>query len=424
VRDAGRADAAAEAGARTLAPDVLGGWLSQASGRAPTMRDAEAVALIWINYSLLADALGHGETLREPETLAAALEPDQMLLALRAWHDTIEARRPPVPEGTVDSLYQGDTVRLFQQLLIRVTDPSDQEAIARARARADSVLLALAAGSAFDSLAREVSDDPNAPEGGYLPITRRGALPPEFERSTWTLAPGESGGVVSQLGFHVIRRPPLEEVADRFARWADSVATLRADSTHADSLMRASGLVVTDSAVGVLRRYFADPGNAGTPGTAALAGWESGRLPLRDVVMWIEVLPPAGYLDLRGGSDLTLRSFVRDVGLQYLLLAEAAAAGVGLGRPDIDRLEDAYTRQLRGTLALLGVGDSLGPLPAGEAPGRVMGLLEGFATGRVEWRALPAALGAVLRRRSGYALHRPGLAAALEIALRQRTPGG
>jgi len=93
----------------------------------------------------------------------------------------------------------------FRQIIMKVA-PSDQERT-RARGLADSLLAALRAGAAFDSVARAFSQDTeNAARGGDLGYFRRGSMWPQFEVAAFTLQPGLLSGVVQTPdGYHIIR---------------------------------------------------------------------------------------------------------------------------------------------------------------------------------------------------------------------------
>jgi peptidyl-prolyl cis-trans isomerase C len=64
----------------------------------------------------------------------------------------------------------------------------------------------------FDTLAREYSEAPSAPQGGDLGFFGRGQMVPAFENAAFALQPGETSDVVeTRFGFHVIR---LEEIRE------------------------------------------------------------------------------------------------------------------------------------------------------------------------------------------------------------------
>ncbi len=86
---------------------------------------------------------------------------------------------------------------------------------------AEQVLARLAAGEAFEDLARELSlDTTSGQEGGDLGWFPRGWMVEPFEEAAFGLAPGEtSDPVQSQFGFHIIR--VLERDAERPLEEAD-----------------------------------------------------------------------------------------------------------------------------------------------------------------------------------------------------------
>jgi hypothetical protein len=419
----GRTDIAAEAGGATLDPARLAQWVAKVPSRQPSVRDAEFVSAVWVDYTLLTQALERGDSLTDSPTVEAALGPDLAMQTLRAWHDTLVARRPRIAADRPDSMYAHDTVRVFQHILLPVADPQDVRQVTGVRATADSLLATAREGAEFATLAIQRSKDSStAAGGGFLPVGGRGLMPPEFERAAWRLGAGEVGGVASRAGFHIVRRPPLEEVRDRLAQYAESLAMRRADSLHLDSLTTAAGLAVTKEAVGALRGFFSDPATRGEV-AAPVATWTGGQLALPEVANWIDLLPPRGYLDLRGASDLTLERFVRELGQQQLLLNEARAAGIGIALVDRAGLDSLYRRNLAASLALLGLTDSVRTLPVGAGVARVEALLDGLTSDQERWRPLPGALAAVLRERGGYRLHQAGMVAAAESARASATAG-
>jgi hypothetical protein len=227
----------------------------------------------------------------------------------------------------------------------------------------------------------------------------------------WRIAPGEVGGVLSRGGFHVVRRPPLEEVRDRLRVYAESLATRRADSVYADSLVLARGLTLGANVAARLRGFFGDPSVRNTD-TAPLARWVDGELTLRETSAWIDMLPARAYLDLRGTSDVILERFTRDLAQQSLMLSEARKHGIDVGPADWTTLIQGYRKAVESSLGLLGA-DSSGAIPADQAQARVKTLLDRFTTDSTGYRPLPSALAAVLRARAGYRLHERGLRAAV-----------
>ncbi|MGI9091224.1 MAG: peptidylprolyl isomerase [Gemmatimonadaceae bacterium] len=94
----------------------------------------------------------------------------------------------------------------FRQIVV-APKPS-AAADARARAKADSILVELKKGANFEETARRESMDPGTKNvGGDLGWNRRGSgLVPEFESMMFALRPGELSPVIkTPFGYHIIR---------------------------------------------------------------------------------------------------------------------------------------------------------------------------------------------------------------------------
>ncbi len=88
-----------------------------------------------------------------------------------------------------------------------VSAPKVSEALKRAAYdQLDAARAALDAGSSFEEVAAQYSDDASATRGGDLGWIGRGMMVPEFEEAVFALDVDEITGVVpSRFGFHIIR---------------------------------------------------------------------------------------------------------------------------------------------------------------------------------------------------------------------------
>ena len=410
---AGSADIVAEAGSAILTPEQAAVWAARAP-EAPRAGDASYVGLVWVDYTLLTQALEQNVSLTDSATAAQALAPDLILAKLRAWHDTLLARRPGVPADEADSLYASD-LRIFQQILIPIEDQRDARQVGAAQEKAESLLGMLRTGADFVALAKQHSQDSFSARDGYLPAGRRKDFFPEFVRNAWRLQPGQLGGMGSRLGLHLVRRPQLDSVRDRILVYAESLSTQRADSVYADSLRAGGKLQVAERATAMLRGFFADPATRATE-TRPVATWSGGEMSLAQMAGWLDALPPTAYLELRGASDVALAALANDIATQYLLLADAEAHGIQLTAGQWAGLHDGYRRGLGEAMALIGLSDTATSLPAGQGAARVKALLDRLTADRDSWRPLPSALGSFLRARFGYRLHRAGAERAAQLA--------
>ena len=127
----------------------------------------------------------------------------------------------------VDRFKQGDTVRVSH---IYFAFPPNMSPAQKNQglAAAQDTLKQLKAGADFAKLARELSNDPSAANGGELPFFGRGDLPPDFENVAFGLKPGATSDVVElATGFHIVklhekrgpRTAPLAEVRENLKQF-------------------------------------------------------------------------------------------------------------------------------------------------------------------------------------------------------------
>lgn len=128
------------------------------------------------------------------------------------------AKGMTVDEAALKSLYEEKKASLVKQeqrrahhILIQVAPDAKDDAVAKARAKAEDLVKKLRAGASFDELAKANSDDPGSSDkGGDLGFFARGAMVPAFDNAVFGMKPGEiSDPVQSQFGFHIIR---LDEI--------------------------------------------------------------------------------------------------------------------------------------------------------------------------------------------------------------------
>jgi len=98
-----------------------------------------------------------------------------------------------------------------RHILIKTPAPEsdgkvDEKAVQAARQKAEDVLKQVQAGGNFAELAKKYSEDPGSKDkGGSLGWIQRGQTVPEFEQAAFSLAKGQTSGLVrSSFGFHII----------------------------------------------------------------------------------------------------------------------------------------------------------------------------------------------------------------------------
>jgi peptidyl-prolyl cis-trans isomerase D len=94
-----------------------------------------------------------------------------------------------------------------RHILISVPKGADAKTDAAAKAKAEDVLKQLRAGGDWTALAKKYSDDPGSKNsGGELGMLQHGVTVPEFDKTAFSLNPGQiSEPVKTQFGYHVIQ---------------------------------------------------------------------------------------------------------------------------------------------------------------------------------------------------------------------------
>jgi peptidyl-prolyl cis-trans isomerase D len=116
--------------------------------------------------------------------------------------------------------------RRARHILISLPPDAGDDAVQKARAKAESILARLDKGESFEKLAREFSDDPgSASKGGDLGYFSRGEMTPEFEKVAFSLKKGEHSGIVkTPFGFHIIEVTDIKpQVTKPFAAVRDEL---------------------------------------------------------------------------------------------------------------------------------------------------------------------------------------------------------
>jgi peptidyl-prolyl cis-trans isomerase D len=139
-----------------------------------------------------------------------------------------------VPEPALQLAYQQQQDRFrtperveARHILLMTTDKPAPE-VEKLKAKAQDLLKKLKAGGDFAQLAKDNSQDPgSAIKGGDLGWLVRGQTVPEFERSAYSLQPGQISDVVTtQYGFHIIQVMKKEQARLRpFAEVSNELRT-------------------------------------------------------------------------------------------------------------------------------------------------------------------------------------------------------
>lgn len=427
-----RANAAAEAGDAALPAERLGKILGSARGVQLNKESAELVANLWLNYALFAQASADGVPLADSATSVQALWPQLFELRGARWHDTLAAHRTPASGTLADSIYNKTDVRVLQHILIMAQQTAPDSVKARARKQAEGVLAQVKSGKDFGTIAQQVSQDQgSARDKGFLPPSNKGAFVKEFEETGWKLAPGQVSGLVeSPFGFHIIRRPPLDEVRERLTTYASGDGQRAADSVYMTQLAKAKKVQVAKGAPAAMRSALNDMGKS-LKSKSALATYDGGSFTVADYARWVQTVPPQLTAQIRAADDTALSQFAEMLTRNVLFVKQADSAKIQVTPEEWTQLHGAYTSQIDSLRTELGLDaaavkdSSLSKKDRRAAAGKkVDDYFDRLISGQVRLRQIPAGLVLVLREKYSARVSDAGIEKALEIARAEQAKAG
>jgi peptidyl-prolyl cis-trans isomerase D len=419
------ADVAAEAAGQQLPAQRLA-QIMAAGGKGVKLnrQTADFVTNVWVDYALFGQALAQGKLPVDSASVAEVVWPEISELKGTHWHDTLMSRRGAVSEAQVDSLYRTADTRLLQHILFTARANAAPAERAASRSKAQAALAQIRKGASFDKLAAQLSEDPGSkPDSGYLPPGPKGRFVPAFDSAGWSLQPGQVSGLVeTPFGYHIIKRPSMEEARSRLIGYLQQRAGIRLDSLYMDSLATANKIEVLSGAPAAMRQA-ADAPDQSRKSDKALVKYTGGALTVKDYLRWLRALPPQYNQQLQEANDSVLNRFARILTQNVLLLREADANKIAIAPTEWTALKQQYEGQLdtlKREMDLQG-GDLTDSSIALDEREKVAGLkveryFDQLIEGKSRLRPLPSALATLLRERLPYTIHEAGVSRALELA--------
>jgi peptidyl-prolyl cis-trans isomerase D len=145
-----------------------------------------------------------------PDEFSARLEPSAA--ELEAW---VEGNRETVAQHYETNKFRYTNLERqvrARHILLKVAETATDEERAARRTEIEGIIARIKTGEDFPTLARRLSEDGSAPQGGDLDWSPRGRMVPEFDDAMFALEPGQVSGVVeTKYGFHVIKSEGVRE---------------------------------------------------------------------------------------------------------------------------------------------------------------------------------------------------------------------
>lgn len=336
-----------------------------------------SLADLWIDYTLLAEAAARDSMFSELDLEPLILQQLFQLMVFQL-RDSVIQVDTFITEDELRELYESETpamdVRarhIMLQLPFQATEQQKDSVVARLQ----EVRQRIVDGSSFETMARQVSQDPgSAPVGGDLGYFSRGDMVAPFEEAAFALEVGELSNVVeTPMGLHLIRVDErrirgFEEAAEAFRFQTQTQMVAEAESIFVATLVERADPQIHDGAIELTRELAENPGTrlSGRAGRRPLLEWDRGAITAHDVQQVLQLESAALRDQISTSTDEEIDDFLRGLGRRELLVREGRASGLQPAGDSIDVLVAEAATQLRTAARILGL------LDLDQAPGEAI----------------------------------------------------
>jgi peptidyl-prolyl cis-trans isomerase C len=364
-------DVLARAGGHELSVDEASSLLID-NPNLPAQADVvEALANIWIDYTLLAEAAVADSTLTNV-SLEGVIQPQLDAIAVQKLRDEVIHPDTVLTEEELRARFAEEQPGLevrARHVLLQLGPDASPEARDSLEAQIEDIRARAAAGEDFAGLAAEYSQDPgSAQRGGDLGFFTRDAMVPAFGEAAFALQPGEVSPVVrTDFGYHVIkleerREPSFEDRREAFAQSLKASIVLETEQAFVDSLMESREIEVLPEAPDIVRELAREPGadlNARRR-ARALVSYRGGSYTVGDLADLMQRVSPRQLTQLAGAGDEDMETILEGQAQNKILIETARAAGHEPTAAEADSLLDTARRMTVSATQAIGI-DALTP---------------------------------------------------------------
>ncbi len=349
-------DVAARAGTQELSSAKLADMMTAAE--MPPRKDlALAVASLWVNYHLLAQAAARSDTLGAPETADEAMWAQVAQRKLQKLQEAVMANVAAPDGATLEKAYaDGELLAARHILFMADKNALKPEQIDSVKRVADNVRRQTTPAN-FVAMVKRYSGDPGSKDSGGEYVFPAGQMVPEFEMGTRALKPGEiSDPIQTAYGFHIILRETYAEAKPKFDSAYAGFARQKAESTWMASVEQGNNVKVKDGA-GATVKAIVENLDGYRANRTVLATSRSVDLRASRVANWIAAFPPQMRIrqQLQQQPDSVLPEFVKSLMRNELLLLAADSAKIGLEPAETDQIRTAFRMSVMNSMGGLGI---------------------------------------------------------------------
>lgn len=343
------AEVVARAAGYELSVDETADLLARQS-QLPDQADVvEAIANLWIDYTLFAVAALEDSTFQQIDLVPLVRQQIDQVLVARLRERVIQVDTA-FTEEQLRQIYeeQAAGVEVRASHILLSLEPEADAATADsvfefARGLRERVL----AGEDFAALAREFSQDPgSATQGGDLGAFRRGQMVPAFDSAAFSLQPGEvSDPVRTGFGVHILRvdertQVPFEEARSQFEPQLKLSIVTQAEEAYLGRVMARAEMEPVEGAAEIVRQLASRPSQRLTRRAAAreLFRFEEGAYTAEDFHRFLNEQGPPFRAQVQNASDIQLVNLLGNLAQSKVLVDEAEQAGISLSGAEQDSL--------------------------------------------------------------------------------------
>ena len=332
-------DVAARAGSRELSSTQLAEMM--AAAQMPARKElGVAVANLWVNYQLLAQAGARGDTAVDAASIDEAMWAQIAQSRLRRLQGEMQKGAVAVDAAALEKAYNNGELLAARHILIsadkNVLKPNQ---IDSARKVAENVRKQ-ATPANFVSLVQKYSGDPGSKATGGEYVFPPGMMVPEFEATTKATKPGEiSAPVQTQFGFHIILRETYAEAKAKFDSAYQGIAKQKAESLYIAGIDKNANVQVKDGVAKTVKAIAEDVDGYRNDKTV-LATSRTFDLRASRVALWLAAFPPQMQIrrQLSQAPDSIMPEFLKGLMRNELLLKAADSAKILVEGPELDQI--------------------------------------------------------------------------------------
>lgn len=424
-----RVDVVASVGPYELGVDRLAEVMAAAKGLPLQRPVVEGIAQLWVDYTIFADRMVAGDSLLDSGYVGAGMWAEIQQEIADQYHDQLVSGLVNLDSSGLDSVYAGGGYRAIEQYVFSLKPDAIPMIRGATRKSAEDTRSMLVKGTLSWKKLLATKEDPGT-ANAELPLTliARGEQPPAIENAAFALAPGEFSQVVEAAdGYHILRRPPLAEIRDRFRTEVQHRIEDDFDRAFLAGLPSRWDVTVRQGIGPVVRRLGQDPLRAKASGEV-LGTYRGGKFRVSDLAKWLQAMPMNVRQQLATASDSQVTQLVSSVMRNAVLLREARDSGITTTPEFRAEMADQLRRRTALVSALLGFPvdtlPALRGLSAAErqklVQGRVLAYLDAIAHESKRLQTVPPFLADTLRAEADWHLIPAGVDRVLDRARQLR----